>query len=77
MTNKFTLHVATYLVPSISVEFFESLLQYLERKLDCRTTLLYESRYEAPPANGSSLFKGSHAVDIGRYPPHSSSTVTT
>lgn len=65
MTNKSTLHVATYLVPSISVEFFESLLQYLERKLGCQTTLRYESRSEGPLHDGSALFTGSHAVDVG------------
>lgn len=65
MTNKFTLHVATYLVPSISVEFFESLLQYLEQKLVCRTSLVYESRSEGPPSDGTDLFTGDHAFDIG------------
>jgi hypothetical protein len=66
MTNKSTLHVATYLVPSISVEFFESLLQYLEKKLSRRISLVYASRSEGPPSDGTAdLFAGDHAIDVG------------
>lgn len=65
--NKLVLHVATLLVPSISVEFFEALLQYLEQKMDCRTTLMYESRVESPPED---LFQGTHAMDVGMFVCH-------
>lgn len=43
-----TLRAATYLSPSIPVEYFEMILQYLEHKLGIHTTLLYESRWEGP-----------------------------
>lgn len=64
MTNRRVLRVATFLVPSISVEFFEALLRYLEQEMECRTTLMYESRTEHPAAD---LFKGSHAMDMGMF----------
>lgn len=43
------LRAATYLSPGIPVEFYESVLHYLERKLDVATSLLYESRWCGPP----------------------------
>lgn len=46
-----SLRAATYLSPGIPVEFYESILHYLERKLDLATSLLYESRWYGPPAD--------------------------
>ncbi|XP_035216273.1 uncharacterized protein LOC118189723 isoform X1 [Stegodyphus dumicola] len=43
-----TLRAGTYLSPSIPVEYYEMILQYLESKLGIHTTLLYESRWEGP-----------------------------
>lgn len=58
---KTTIKIATFLVPSVSVEFFESLQAYLEQKLKCHSLLRYESRFECP----SDIFTESNAVDIG------------
>lgn len=58
------LNVATYLVPSISIEFFEALMVYLERKLKCHTTLRYESRWEGPPNERADIFDD-EGVDLG------------
>jgi ABC-type phosphate/phosphonate transport system substrate-binding protein len=44
------LKVATFLTPSVPVEYFEGVLNYLESKLGLLTTLRYESRWEGPPA---------------------------
>ncbi|XP_067134291.1 uncharacterized protein [Centruroides vittatus] len=46
--NKILLRAATYLSPSIPVEYYEMILHYLEEKLGIYTTLLYESRWEGP-----------------------------
>lgn len=59
------LNVATYLVPSISIEFFEALMLYFERKLKCHTTLRYESRWEGPPKERADIF-GEDGIDLGK-----------
>uniref|UniRef100_A0A1W7R9W8 Putative phosphite transport system-binding protein PtxB n=1 Tax=Hadrurus spadix TaxID=141984 RepID=A0A1W7R9W8_9SCOR len=46
--DKIHLRAATYLSPSIPIEYYEMLLQYLEEKLGIYTSLLYESRWEGP-----------------------------
>lgn len=51
MSSEITLRAATYLSPSIPVEYFEMILQHLESKLGIYTSLLYESRWEGPRAN--------------------------
>ncbi|GFQ98316.1 uncharacterized protein TNCT_469761 [Trichonephila clavata] len=51
-----TLHAGTYLSPSMPVEYFEMILQYLESKLGIHTTLLYESRWEGPRAEREDPF---------------------
>lgn len=58
-----TLKVATFLVPSVSVEFFESLQSYLEQKLSCHSILRYESRFESP----QDIFNESTSCDIGKW----------
>ena len=65
---KVTLHLATFLVPSISVEFFEALVWYLEKELKCHVTLLYESRFEGPPTSRADMLIGPRAADIGKLP---------
>lgn len=60
-----TLHAGTYLSPSIPVEYFEMILQYLESKLGIHTTLLYESRWEGPRAERQDPFLSGY-LDIGR-----------
>lgn len=59
------IRAATYLVPSIPVEYFEAVLQYLERRLDCEYALRYESRWEAPIANRRNPFNEDE-IDIGK-----------
>ncbi|XP_054716423.1 uncharacterized protein LOC129225916 [Uloborus diversus] len=51
-----TVRAGTYLSPSIPVEYFEMILQYLESKLGIHTTLLYESRWEGPRADREDPF---------------------
>ena len=57
--KKTELKVATFLTPSVSVEFFEALMSYLESKLKCQTTLRYESRFEGPLVERGDVFKES------------------
>jgi len=57
-----TLRVATFLAPSISVDFFESLLSYLETHMKVITTLRYESRFEVPPDDREDIFSDSHGI---------------
>lgn len=59
------LNVATYLVPSISIEFFEALMVYFERRLKCHTTLRYESRWEGPPKERADIFD-EDGIDLGK-----------
>ncbi|XP_076364496.1 putative phosphite transport system-binding protein PtxB [Tachypleus tridentatus] len=50
------LRAATYLSPSIPVEFYEMTLNYLEKALNLHTTLMYESRWEGPPPDRADPF---------------------
>lgn len=43
------LRCATYMSPSIPVEYFETLLHYLEFQLGLTTSLVYETRWDGPP----------------------------
>ena len=63
---KTKLNIATYLVPSISIEFFQAVMVYLERKLKCHTTLRYESRWEGPPKERADIFDDD-GVDLGKF----------
>lgn len=63
---KTKLNIATYLVPSISIEFFEAVMVYLEHKLKCQTTLRYESRWEGPPKERADIFDDD-GVDLGEF----------
>ena len=60
---KTTIKIATFLVPSVSAEFWESLQSYLEQKLNCHSTLRYESRFEIP----NDIFNEPNAIDIGMF----------
>jgi hypothetical protein len=53
------LRIATFLTPSVSIEFFEALMTYLESKIQCQTTLRYESRFEGPVSERGDVFKDS------------------
>lgn len=63
--HKPVLRAATYLVPSIPVEYFEAVLHYLEVRLGCDSSLRYESRWEGPPADRKSPFD--QDVDFGQF----------
>ncbi|GIY73918.1 uncharacterized protein CEXT_315021 [Caerostris extrusa] len=58
-----TLRAGTYLAPSIPVEYYEMILQYLESKLGIQSTLLYESRWEGPRAEREDPFMSAY-LDI-------------
>ena len=60
------LHAGTYLVPSIPVEFFVTILDYIETKLGYTTTLLYEPRHHAPRIDVQDPFASGY-LDIGIY----------
>ncbi|CAN7937588.1 unnamed protein product [Ixodes hexagonus] len=62
------LRAATYLSPGIPVELYESILHYLEGKLDITTSLLYESRWYGPPADRPDPF-AQKEVDIAFMSP--------
>jgi len=62
-TPKTLLRAVTYLVPSIPVEFFEAVLQYLEVRLDVEYALRYESRWEWPQTSRRNPFN-ENEVDI-------------
>jgi ABC-type phosphate/phosphonate transport system substrate-binding protein len=44
-------------VPSLPVEYFESILDYIEVRLGCEATLMYESRWECPPKDRRNPFE--------------------
>ncbi|XP_022103895.1 uncharacterized protein LOC110986379 [Acanthaster planci] len=58
------LRLITYLAPSIPLEYFEVLKEYLEEKLDCYVYLLCESRWSGPPDDRVDPFTTGDA-DIG------------
>lgn len=45
------LRAATYMSPGIPVEFYEAIMQHLEKKMDVTSSLLYESRWFGPAPN--------------------------
>ncbi|KAI1292046.1 hypothetical protein HDE_07151 [Halotydeus destructor] len=55
-TSNLVLKLGTYLVPSIPVEYFENLLDYIEVRLGCEATLMYESRWEYSPTHRRNPF---------------------
>ena len=64
MSENTPLRLITYLVPSISVEFFEAIGDYLENALKKESVLMYESRFNGPMKDRVDLFKANLA-DIG------------
>ncbi|XP_064612268.1 uncharacterized protein LOC135476247 [Liolophura sinensis] len=48
--QKSRLRMITYLSPSVPIELFEVLRDYLEEKLDVEASIIYESRWSGPPA---------------------------
>ena len=59
------LRIITYLVPSIPVELFETLSDYLESELKRETLLTIESRFHGPLTSRTDPFE-SNAADLGR-----------
>lgn len=59
------LRILTYLVPGIEVELFETIAQFLEVSLKRETMLIYESRFNGPPASRVDPFK-TDLADLGR-----------
>ena len=64
--QKLPLQIITYLVPSMSVELFEAIAQYLESSLGRETTLVYESRFIGPQPARIDPFK-TKTADLGNY----------
>jgi hypothetical protein len=62
--QKLPLQIITYLVPSLSVEIFETIAQYLESALGRETTLVYESRFIGPQPDRIDPFK-TRTADLG------------
>ena len=58
------LRIISYLVPDISVEYFEFITHYLEDALKVKTILCYESRFDGPRKGNLDVFESSTA-DIG------------
>ncbi|GAB6033535.1 hypothetical protein CHUAL_013409 [Chamberlinius hualienensis] len=57
------LRFATYLSPSIPVEYYETIIRYVESQLNISTTLMYESRWDGPPKDRPDPFT-TNDVDI-------------
>lgn len=61
--KKDLLQLATYICPSISVDYCEMLGAYIEAQLGIRTTLLYDSRRTGP-----NIYKGDDKfIDLGKH----------
>lgn len=62
MANKPSiLNLATYMCPSVPVEYYEFLAEYLETQLKYQTALLYNSRKPGPDSSRGDQ----HRIDIG------------
>ncbi|XP_077996167.1 uncharacterized protein LOC144449497 [Glandiceps talaboti] len=59
-----TLRLITYLSPSIPIELFQTILYYLEEKLNKEAYLIYESRWSGPCPDRVDPFTSNEA-DIG------------
>ena len=59
------LRVITYLVPGISVEYFEFIAHYLEDVLNLNSVLCYESRFCGPRKGQLDVFE-SNLADVGK-----------
>jgi hypothetical protein len=59
------LRFITYLAPNEPVEFFQTIMEYLEQKLSVESYLIYESRWEGPSEGRPDPFTLDEA-DIGR-----------
>ncbi|KAK7079177.1 hypothetical protein SK128_001481 [Halocaridina rubra] len=58
--NKNILRLATYMCPSLPVEYYELLAEYLESQLNIQTVLLYNSRRYGPDLKHGDA----HYIDI-------------
>ncbi|XP_013420778.1 uncharacterized protein LOC106181064 [Lingula anatina] len=59
-----SLRMITYLSPNVPVEVFETIMQYLEEKLEREAYLIYESRWSGPPRSRTDPFTKDEA-DVG------------
>lgn len=66
MSDTVPLRIITYLVPSLPVELFETIAQYLENSLDRESFLIYESRFIGPQVDRHDPFK-TNMADLGLY----------
>ena len=63
MDKENVLRIATYMCPSIPVEYYEMICGYLEEKLNLQTTLIYDSRRNSPQKSREDHKR----IDIGNY----------
>ncbi|KAK3083643.1 hypothetical protein FSP39_000684 [Pinctada imbricata] len=64
LTPKKKLRCITYLSPGVPIEWFESILYYLEATLDCEGYIIHESRHSGPPPDRVDPFT-TDDVDLG------------
>lgn len=64
MEGKQSLRIVTYLLPSLPIEYFSLLVQYLESKLDLHICLMVETRAGGPLLDRPDPFTANEA-DIG------------
>lgn len=62
------LRIATYLCPSLPVELFQLIAEFLEEDLGCEASLLYEWRAAGPLPNRADPF-ADNTIDLGKYLP--------
>jgi hypothetical protein len=65
-TNKLKLTLATYLCPSLPVELFQLLAEFLEQDLGCEVTLVYEWRASGPLPDRADPF-ADNTVHLGEF----------
>ena len=59
------IRIISYLVPDISIEYFEFIAHFLEDVLKVDTVLCYESRFSGPKKGNLDVFE-SNIADIGK-----------
>lgn len=60
------LRIGTYLCPSLPVELFQLLAEFLEEDLGCETSLMYEWRAAGPIPNRADPFLN-NILDLGKF----------
>jgi hypothetical protein len=67
--NKLKLSLGTYLCPSLPVELFQLLAEFLEQDLECEVTLVYEWRASGPLPDRADPF-ADNTVHLGEFGGH-------